>query len=264
VLYRVYVDEAGDRGISKASGCHFVVSAVVVADSDDAKLRDELRSLREDLGRRPGHVLHFVKFSHSQRLKAVQDLASSCAATIINVIVHKDLIGQPLPTGEMAHISKPDPMYLWALRLLLGRVSWFVDDHGGKEAIVTFAHLKGFKAQKLHDYRAALETTSDLKIRWRVFAGHPFRIESPGSVELLQLADTAASALFRAVEPDVFGNTETRYLEELGPKLYCREGGSITSYGLKVFPANVADESGPLAFLRELTSPLVLDRADGL
>lgn len=251
-LYRVYVDEAGDRGIARRSCCHFVVSAVVVADDDDAVLRSHLAKLRSELGRHPGQVLHFVKFSHSQRLKAVQEIASSSLAAIINVIVHKDLIGQPLPTGEMAHISRPDPMYLWALRLLLERVSWFIDESDGDRAIATFAHLKGFKAQKLHDYRAALEATDEVDIRWSVFEGHPFRIASPKSAELLQIADTAASALFKAVEPDVYGNTEIRYLEELSPKLYRRGHAKVTSYGLKVFPAKVCGEGQPLAFLRDI------------
>lgn len=62
MLYRVYVDEAGDRGISAASGCHFVVSAIIVPDSTDAKLREELAGLRKSLKRHPGHALHFVKF----------------------------------------------------------------------------------------------------------------------------------------------------------------------------------------------------------
>jgi len=252
LLYRVYVDEAGDRGISAKSGCHFVVSAVVVADDYDHTARGELAALRRDLGRHQGHTLHFVKFTHSQRLKAAQDIADSSIATVVNVIVHKDLIGQPMPSGGMSHISRPDPMYLWALRLLLERVSWFVDEAGGSEAIVTFAHLKGFKAQKLHDYRKALESSEGVDIRWEIFRGHPFRIDSPKSVELLQLADTTASALFKAVEPDAFGNTEPRYVEQLQSKLYRRSGGNVTSYGLKVFPASVAAKGGPLAFLRDL------------
>lgn len=70
-------------------------------------------------------------------------------------------------------------------------------------------------------------------------------------MELLQLADTTASALFRAVEPDGFGNTERRYLRELAPKLYRRDGGIVTSYGLKVFPGEMAEPGAPLAFLRE-------------
>lgn len=252
MLYRVYIDEAGDRGISASSDCHFVVSAVIVPDAEDVALRTELATLREALGRQASHVLHFVKFSHSQRLKAVQDIAASSLATIVNVIIHKDLIGQPMPTGNMAYISRPDPMYLWALRLLLERISWFIDEQGGGTAIVTFAHLKGFKAKKLHDYRAALEASDGEDVRWQVFEGHPFRINSPRAVELLQVADITASALFRAIEPDDFGNTERRYLHELVPKLYRRRDAQLTSYGLKTFPSRVSEQGGPLAFLREL------------
>jgi uncharacterized protein DUF3800 len=253
VLYRVYVDEAGDRGISAASNRHFVVSAVIVADSNDALVRSQLAELRAALKRHPGHVLHFVKFSHSQRLKAAQDIANFLIASIVNVVIHKDLIGQPMPAGDMAYISRPDPMYLWALRLLLGRISWFVTESGGTEAIATFAHLRGFEPKKLHDYRRALEVSDGVTIRWDAFDGHPFRIESPKSTELLQVADTTASALFRAIEPDDFGNTERRYLEELAPKLYRPNGsGNITSYGLKAFPSHVCGQDGPLAFLRDI------------
>ena len=135
MLYRVYVDEAGDRGISAASNRHFVVSAAIVADVSDALVRAQLAELRTSLKRHPGHVLHFVKFSHSQRLKAVQDIAGFSIASIVNVVIHKDLIGQPMPAGDMVYISRPDPMYLWALRLLLERVSWFVVENGGTEEI---------------------------------------------------------------------------------------------------------------------------------
>lgn len=251
MLYRVYVDEAGNRGISPRSGCHFVVSAVVVADSADAQLRSDLAGLRTLLKRHSGHALHFVKLSHSQRLKAVQEIAQFPLATIANVIVHKDLIGQPLPAGDMAYISRPDPMYLWALRLLLERISWFIDENGGTDAIVTFAHLKGFPAKKLHDYRHALKTSDGMGIRWSIFEGHPFRIASTKSVELLQLADIAASSLFRAIESDDYGNTEPRYLHELKSKIYRRGKADVTSYGLKTFPPGVSEPGGPLAFLRE-------------
>lgn len=250
MLYRIYVDESGDRGISARSDKHFVVSAVIVADADEPTVRTELAGLRGTLGRHPGQVLHFQKFSHSQRLKAVQDIAGFSVAAITNVIIHKRLIGQPMPAGNMAFISRADPMYLWALRLLLERVSWYVDEHGGTEAIVTFGHVKGFQPQKLHSYRQALELTPDVQIRWNVYLPHKFRIDSPKNIELLQVADTTASALFRAVEPDDFGNTEVRYLQELRPKLYRRGAANVTSYGLKVFPTAEANPGGSLDWLR--------------
>lgn len=71
----------------------------------------------------------------------------------------------------MAYIARPDPMYLWALRLLLERVSWYIDEHDGTDAVVTFAHVRHFKAEKLHNYRKALELTPEVAIRWPVFQG---------------------------------------------------------------------------------------------
>ena len=251
MLWRVYIDEAGDRGISDAATAHFVVSAVVVRDVSQQTARKELASLRQVLGRHPGHVLHFQKFSHAQRLKAVQDLAGFSVDTISNVILCKRGFSAPTPAGDMAYITNPDPMYLWAVRLLLERVSWYVRENGGGQAIVTFSHVRRFKIEKLHDYRRALEN-SDTKIHWPSLHGHPFRVDAPNSTELLQLADIAASALYRAVEPDEFGNTEQRYLRELRPKLYRRGRALVTSYGLKVFPAAECNSGGSLHWLREL------------
>lgn len=178
VAWRVYVDEAGDRGISTQSTSHFVVSAVIVADRFDKQVRTELSGLRHDLGRHPGHVLHFQKFSHSHRLKAVQDLATFSIAAITNVVICKRLLGRQTSTGGWPYISNPDPMYLWAVRLLLERVSWYVRDNGAGEALVTFAHVRRFKSHKLHSYRRALES-SDTKIHWPAYEGHPFKSALP-------------------------------------------------------------------------------------
>lgn len=248
--WRIYIDEAGDRGVSRASSAHFVTTAIAVRDDDDAKARAELDALRCSLGRQPGQVLHFQRFSHSQRLKAVQDLAGSSVAAIFNVVLCKRGFREPSP-ADMRNIIKPDPMYLWAVRLLLERISWYVRDEGDGPAIVTFGHVRRFRVQKLHDYRRALERDGT-GVHWAAFEGHRFRTATPEKVELLQFADTAASALFRALEPDEFGNHERRYLEELVPKLYRRDPGSITSYGLKVFPSEECGDGGSLAWLREL------------
>ena len=251
-MFRVYIDEAGDRGHHPKSSKHFVVSAVVVRDQDEATLRAELAALRQTLGRHPGHLLHFRNLTHPQKLKACQDVAGSCCATITNVVFCKAKIAGQIPVGGgTAYIKQADPMYLYAVRLLLERVSWYVDENGGGPAIVTFAHLTRFPAMKLHNYREALRH-SQTQIRWKAFHGHVFRINHPHTIELLQIADNAASALFRAVEPDDYGNIEDRYLRELAPKLYRRGAANVTSYGLKVFPTSECQAGGSLAFLSAL------------
>ena len=49
------------------------------------------------------HVLHFRNFSHSQRVKAAQDLAQFSIAKVTNVIIAKREL-----------IAQADPIYLWA------------------------------------------------------------------------------------------------------------------------------------------------------
>jgi hypothetical protein len=251
-VFRVYIDEAGDRGRHATSSDHFVVSAVIVRDSLDATARAELDALRTALGRHPGHVLHFRNLSHSQKIKACQDLAASSIECIANVVFCKrTLTATSLPGQRAAIIHQADPMYLYAVRLLLERVSWYVDEHGTGPAIVTFAHLTRFPVAKLHSYRAAL-AASDTEIRWNAFSNHPFRVSHPNTVDLLQVADTAASALFKAIEKDAYGNVEERYLRALAPKLYRRGTAPITSYGLKVFPTAEANIGGSLNWFRSL------------
>ncbi len=231
---------------------HFVASAVIVRHDKQAPARAELAQLRADLGRQPRQVLHFQKFSHAQRLKAIQGLAASSVDTIANVIMCKGGFTQPdAKTGELSYITNPDPMYLYPVRLLMERVSWYIRENGGGSAVVTFAHVRRFKADKLHDYRAALKA-SNTNIHWPSFDGHPFKIGAPDQVGMLRFADTAASSGFRAIEPDEFGNTERRYLTELAPKLYRRGAANVVSYGLKTFPATYTNAGGTLDWLREL------------
>jgi hypothetical protein len=68
---------------------------------------------------------------------------------------------------------------------------------------------------------------------------------------MLQVADICASALFKAVEPDQYGNTEPRYLTELRPIIYRDPRGLVTSYGLKVFPDAEGEQGGSLFHLRQ-------------
>jgi hypothetical protein len=248
-VYRIYIDEAGDRGHRPNSSDHFVVSAIVIRDSDDAAVRAHLATLRTAVGRHVGHVLHFRNLTHSRKIKACQDIAAMPIAAITNVILCKRKIAGTLPSDGHAFIKQADPMYLYAIRLLLERISWYVDEHGGGPAIATFARLTRFKSAKLHNYRAAL-SYSTTEIRWDAYGVHPFRLNHPNTIELLQVADATASAQFKAVEPDAYGNREDRYLRQLRPLLYRRGIANITSYGLKVFPASEAEAGGSLDFLR--------------
>lgn len=250
-MRRVYIDEAGDRGVAARSSRYFVVSALIVDDASDANAREGLQRLRQILSRGPGETLHFRKLGHPQKVKSCQEVASLPLQCLTSVVLCKRTLNTPFPDGDLAYITQPDPMYLWAIRLLLERISWFIRDNGGGTSIVTFAHLKRFPAKKLHDYREALRR-SPRGIHWPSFEGHRFRLGTPDSIEMLQIADICASALFKAVEPDQYGNIEPRYLSELRPIIYRDPRGRITSFGLKVFPDSASEHGEALSHLRNL------------
>lgn len=248
-MFRVYVDEAGNRTISAASSRYFVVSAVMVHESHNDAVREQLSDLKVELGRHRHQVLHFRNLNRPKRLQAATAVAGFRMAPIMSVIIDKDRIGEERPAGDMSYIAQPDPMYLWALRLILERVSWYARDKQKQDVRMTFSHVQGLKVGKLMAYREALEKQRDsdeMKVEWDLFDAHRFAVASTKSVDLLQVADVAASSIFQAVEPERDG---AAYLDALKPKLYRRPPKEITSYGLKVFPDTTALPGGKLAWL---------------
>jgi hypothetical protein len=229
-VLRAYIDESGGRAVTARSTDYFVLSAVIVDDTLVQAAKDLLAAIRADLGRRPGDTLSWKNIkSHGQRLHAVQLIGAS-PLSLSSVIVCKRFLPGPLPSEDHA--------YLYTVRFLLERLSWFARDRGTTIAY-TLAMIHRFKTRKLRSYEENLKGRDDCKIEWTHIAG-PGRIDQPNRLEELQLGDLVASATAPAFEADRFGNTERRYLEALAPRLYRRGWGAnaLTSYGLKMHPWN--------------------------
>lgn len=130
-----------------------------------------------------------------------------------------------------------DYAYLFTLRFLLERLSWFARD---REGILqyTLAHVVRFKLSQLREYEEKLRSDPFCQVSWANLDIRGGRLDQLSRVEQLQLADLAASSTFQALEPDQYGNTEPRYLTELAGALYRRPPGALTSYGLKMHPWN--------------------------
>jgi len=234
----VFVDESGQRGMSSKASPHFILSAVMFPADAAPAVSAALTDLKVQLGRRPTDPLHFQNLKqHSHRVAAAQGLAGIQSVTVTSVIVCKHALPKSL---------NDDQAYLYTLRLLLERVSWFARDHG-YVADYTLAAIVRFPLQKLRDYEAKLRGASDCRIDWGHLDPRCGQIDQPARVPFLQLADIAASSIGQAFNPDAFGNTETRYLREALPRMW-RYGGSasaLTSYGLKMHPSKVVDSDHP-------------------
>lgn len=204
------------------------MSAVVIPDENLADATALLAGLRTDLNRRPGDTLHWRNIkNHSQRLRIAQVIARAEYLTLSSVVVCKPHLTVPALDDDTA--------YLYTLRFLLERLSWFARD---KDRMLeyTLAHIVRFKLAKLRAYESILQQSPDCNIAWASLDPRGGQLDQPNSLEYLQLADSVASGTFAAFESDAFANTETRYLVEMSPRLYRRGHGKLASYGLKMHP----------------------------
>lgn len=227
-MLEAFIDESGDRGITKKSSDYFVVSAILVEDALAQAATDLLAQIRHDLNRHPGDTMSWKNIkSHSQKLHAVQLIGGS-PFTISSVVVCKRHLSEKLPTETLA--------YLYSVRFLLERLSWIAERQHTSVAY-TLAQITRCTIGQLREYEETLRGKEDCQIHWDYIA-RPGRIDQPNRVEFLQLADLVASATAPAFEADEFGNTERRYLNELSPRLYRHGAGenALTSYGLKMHP----------------------------
>lgn len=192
-----------------------------------------LEQMRQDTGRKPGHHLHFNKVrSHSQRLRLAQTLGAQGWLRGVCVVACK----RHLPRNAL----NDDQVYLYQLRMLLERLSWFGRTHKEKVAY-TIGHIRNFRVEKLKEYESRLRESAT-QIDWAWLDEGGGHVNQPQRVQELQLADVFASSVGCAFNPDEFGNVETRYLEELSGCLYRPDGKALTSYGLKMHPWNEATQ----------------------
>jgi len=233
-LYRVFVDETGDRGWGSKSSDIFVLSAIIVRDRDLAQIEAALSRIKRTLGKPDHATLHWAENikDHSQRKLVAREIGG-LPISITNVIVMKRHVDP-----ETTRLNDATSMYNYAVRRLVERLSFYMQKRGG-EAVVTFAHVRRFPYQKLHDYLDRLRA-SDTYIRWNLFTGKP-KIDQPNRVPGLQAADLVAGCLWAALTTDRYGAYETAYLREIYKLLFIGPNRKITSYGM-----NIVGEDGAM------------------
>lgn len=227
-LYRVYVDESGHRSLNINSSPFFVLAAVMVRDSRDRDLRNFRDGICVDLGKPTKTTLHWAENikKHDQRKFVSASLGALDYVRVSYVIVDKQSV-----RAARGGLGDHARMYNYAVRRLLERISWAIDDRGG-EAILTFAHVRRFPYPHLTDYLTRLRSLQT-EIRWKALRGMP-RIDQPKRIHLLQIADIAAGCLDAALTPDAYGSLESAYLANLERVIYSRPRSDIMSYGMNV------------------------------
>lgn len=225
--FNCYIDEAGDDGFSFARGSSrwFVVAAVMVDVTDDHSASQCVDRIKKRLSIPPLSPLHWRKLKHPKRLVVLSEVTGEPVVASIIAIDKTSL-------GPATALAKQGALYFYALRFLLERVTWFVDDSGGK-VTVSLSHRTRVSYADLAAYLALLQQMPRCQIR-PVIAG-PLRPIAMVQHKMLQVADVFASAAFNALEINTYGMADESYFLRLEPQLYRRKG-RCRSYGWKLFP----------------------------
>jgi hypothetical protein len=240
-LFRIYIDESGDRGWNAASSRYFVFAALIIEDTAEPGVRAARDQLCLDMGKPTKTVLHW-----SENIKAHPERKHSAAVLGAQDLTLSYVIVDKASLRSAQGLASPIQMHNYAARRLLERLSWYVRDEGGT-AFVTFAHIKNFKYATFTNYLGHLQSISGTQIHWPSFAG-TFRLDQPKTMHLLQFADVAAGCLMAAISPDRFGSLEYGYLDQVQPRIYRRGTSPVTKYGLHV----IQGQGGPTTFLDSL------------
>ena len=238
-----FIDESGDDGLKKfrvpgsrgGASTWLVISACVYRAQyslEAVKWRDEI------LGRMPEkkkRELHFKDLSHQQRVVAAQVLGSKPIRTV-SVLAAK----KPIPQGIY---DQKNQLYFYLTRYLLERVSWLCRDmrrrapEGDGRVAITFSRRGGMSYGDFRSYLNRLKDapSEEVRIHWPVIDIDAVKALDHSKLASLQLADIVASSFASGVEPDAYGNIETRYAELLRPVTYSHKGNYL-SYGMKPVP----------------------------
>lgn len=219
------------------------MAGVLIPTAEIPRARAGLVSLRVSLGRGPSDHLHFQNLSKDRRR-----VAAAAGLTGLPVQVATAVIIDKQSVGTASSLASRKELYFYALQLLLERVSWHIRDTGGGTARVTMAHIARMKVSAYHAAWRAFEDDPG-SMEWDVYAPHRIQISNPTTQELLQVADLAASAIARAVNPKCQTGHRDALLRALWPKVYRRYGHPAPSYGLKIFPSMAAQAGGRYAWL---------------
>jgi hypothetical protein len=227
VQVHAFIDESGDPGTTPDSSDYFVMSAVAVRTQNLARLDALLAELREATGRRPDHVLKFSKLAPHHRYMVTQILGRQRFVKAVSVVMGKRFF-----TSDFLRDS--NVTYRYSLRFVLERLSWMAAESRAP-LNYTVSHRRHMQVAQLRGYEQRLREDVNCRIdyEWVPGAG---QIDRPQRVQALQLADIIASATALAFEERNGRAPDRNPCQNLVGMMYCRRGGSLASYGLKMFP----------------------------
>lgn len=145
------------------------------------------------------------------------------------------------------------------VRFLLERLTTACQLKSGKTPCklnVTFSKRGGTDYVEMRDYlfylRDGHEKISPKRsINWNVLNPEDIKVENHSNRAGLQIADVVTSATYKALEPNVFSDTEPRYVDNLA-KRFLRRDRSILNEGITFVPSGSSNQTTASLLIKTL------------
>ncbi|MBC7871697.1 MAG: DUF3800 domain-containing protein [Chitinophagaceae bacterium] len=249
----VYVDEAGDEGFGKlrlpekgGQSQWLLLGSMIVRGGDDTKLPKWRNSILARFPRSRRRDLHFRDLNHEQKVVVCQEIAN---LPMLSCITFSNKL--TIPGSQWANTFKrPGYLYNYLTRWLLERVTSYcaADSNSTRDlpcrVKLVFSRRRGTDYQSMAEYLCLMRDGREAirparNINWNVFDPADIAVENHKVRAGLQFSDAFTSAFFAAVEPNFYGNVETRYAEILRNSVV-RVRGNALNAGITPVPSLTA------------------------
>lgn len=256
--YVLYVDEAGDPGLravkpisNPGASEWLVLSGVLVRAEKENLVGDWVDSLTEGIKNHQANGLHFTNLNPANKLAVCRKMAGFDARYFVIASNKKNMEGYENP--DAGKIPSDNWFYCWLTRLLLERVTHFVDvratstpSNAAHFIRVEYSARGGLRYSQMHAYYEWMRQKNGPpflpwgSIRWGTIHPGLLKVYPHKERKGLQLADIVASAFFKACDKYDTGACDDRFAKELKPRM-AREPdktwGDIAGYGVKLMPS---------------------------
>lgn len=255
--YVAYIDEAGDPGLKRVKPKHqngssewLIVSAVVIGRSNEENVAGWVRDITSKLKNHQRKGIHFKDLHPKKKQVVCEELAKLPARLFVIASNKKNMEGYKNPFAERISMDV-NWFYCWLTRLLLERVSYWVEKHSEatfgqpKKVKLEYSKRGGLSYGQLNAYFELLKIKSgDLylplgEIHWSALDRQLVEIFEHEESAGLHLADVVASAFFKACDVYDTGACDPQFARALAPRMARdpdRTSGIVRGFGVKLIP----------------------------
>ncbi|WP_254682759.1 DUF3800 domain-containing protein [Phaeobacter inhibens] len=244
------MDEAGDEGFGKLRNSNsggqsawLLLGGIVVSKENDRLLPSWRDEIMDQFPKKRRRDLHFHKLKHEQKVLASRTLAEKPFGACVVASYKPTLLD--LGDRKLEVFKSKGHLYNYLVRFLLERVTsaCATKSHtAGRQCkvYVTFSKRGGTDYEVMRDYLFLMRDGREIvrpvrSIDWSVLHPEDVKVEDHSNRAGLQIADVATSAVYNALEPNLYGDTEPRYANNLRSR-FLKINSQILNCGITLVP----------------------------